>query len=60
MSLRMLVYLFTVELIAASAAIRRVPGSPVAPLHQRTWRHRAAARLSGGDAARLANYTERG
>jgi len=48
MSLRMLVYLFTVELIIeVSAAIRRVPGSSVTPLHSRTWRHRCGCEALG-------------
>ena len=56
MSLRMLVYLFTVELDCLSEGFLII-GCIVA---SRTWRHRACVRLSGGDAARGEEYTERG
>jgi hypothetical protein len=59
MSLRMLVYLFTVELDCLSEGFLII-GCIVA---SRTWRHRACVRLSGGDAAtqaRVETYTERG
>lgn len=62
MSLRMLVYLFTVELdcYPEGSLWFLIIGCTVA---SRTWRHRACVRLSGGDAATQArgeNYTERG
>jgi hypothetical protein len=59
MSPHMLVYLLTVELSFYPK------GSCSIGLHARhgcntAWRHRAFVRLSGRDAARVENYTERG